>query len=139
MLELKRLGDLCTAFESGKLTSTALDSDWPGEITLKKNILKKIQQRREGKAQSKADEAERLCIQLEILADIESPAESKTARLSYQVERLTRELSQGQKETRSKHEQAQELQIDWYCLPYSDLKDKVETRFNLAASLLGLI
>ena len=138
--ELKRLAQLCGSLESGQIDEATLAQAWQSEIELDKDLRKRIDSRRTRSTnQEAADPAvsERLCIQLEILAGIDSPAESQTARLAYQVDRLNRELAQGLKETRTIKEQLRDVQINWYCLSVTEENASLTARFQRAEAKLG--
>ena len=53
---------------------------------------------------------EKLCIQMEILAEVDSPAEAQQARMEYQVSRLSAAM-QGDKST---NDEAQSIEQQWY-------------------------
>lgn len=55
-----------------------------------------------------------LCIRLEILAEIESPAEAVEERLAYQVSRLSEALSGGDVGSTDKMTEVQEIERSWY-------------------------
>ena len=79
---------------------------------------------------------ERLCIRLEILAGMDSPPESQQARMAYQVERLNKELSKGQKETRTIAEQIEEIQVLWYSEVTNKDSQNLSKRFSIAEARL---
>jgi hypothetical protein len=55
------------------------------------------------------------------------------------VERLNRELSKGQKETRTPAQQLHDLLVEWYCLgPLPNGTDELRLRFQLAEEKLGV-
>ncbi|XOV89581.1 MAG: DUF349 domain-containing protein [Pseudomonadota bacterium] len=120
--EVRRRGLLCRQQESGAATPEQVDAEWEGDITLPPDIQAQLDQRRQQAttADSKLlaanlEAAALLCVRIEILADMESPADAKTLRMQYQVERLNRELSQGQKETRTPDQQLSDLIMLWHC------------------------
>ncbi len=137
MTELIRRAELCSQYEAGSIDTAALDAAWQGDVELDKPLLEKITARRQGTIGNDPKEAEQLCIRLEILLGIDSPSESATARMAYQVERLNRELSQGIKETRTTAEQIRDIQITWHCLPVKIVDEKLKIRFNQAEAKLG--
>jgi len=122
-VELKRKAELCCVLESSPSDSD-LDSAkqaWQGEskqqlppeleeritqrwnfaqtiTTLPPTELGEIQQ-------TNLKEAQLLCIRIELLAGIESPADAQPLKMEYQVSRLNKELSRGEKETRTSDEQ----------------------------------
>lgn len=102
-----------------------------GEITLSKSLQTALDNR------SEQDEAsqDQILIRLEILADLPSPESSQTARMQYQVERLNKELSLGQKETRSEREQVNDLMVEWYSI--TNKNPEWQVRFKNVATKLG--
>lgn len=80
------------------------------------------------------DEASRvrrmLCIDLEILMEVESPKEDKDLRMNIQLERMK---SQGIGRSQvSKQEQIAEYKLDWLCLPGAEaaLQEVLDKRFS---------
>ncbi|MCB1644009.1 MAG: DUF349 domain-containing protein [Pseudomonadales bacterium] len=142
--ELARKAGLCQQLESGAINRETLDAGWQGETELPDEWLAAIEARRDAAAaatdpQARRSDAELLCVQLEILAEIESPAEAQQLRMKFQVERLNRELSQGLKETRSPQDQVRDIQVAWYTLgPVADLAP-LQHRFETACHKLGVI
>lgn len=82
------------------------------------------------------EEQDLILIRLEILADISSPESSQAARMAYQVERLNKELSRGEKETRSEREQVRDLLTQWFTTTNKDTA--LAPRFQKIASKLGI-
>ncbi len=120
--EVRRRGLLCSQLETGAATAEQVDAEWEGDVTLPPEIQARLDDRRDHTTatdamllEGNASKAALLCVKIEILGDIESPAEAKTLRMQYQVERLNRELSQGQKDTRTPDQQLFDLLIEWYC------------------------
>ena len=121
--ELRRRAGLCEGLEDGKLTADAVEAEWEGDVELTAALADRIDARRE-EATSLADQdrekhlgtAALLCVRAEILAGIDSPEDAQPLRMQYQVERLNRELSQGQKDHRTPEEQFRDIQIEWFCL-----------------------
>ena len=116
----------CQQLDSGAV----VESD--SSITLSKQLQVALDNRGE----KAVEDQDQLLIRLEILADLPSPETSQGARMQYQVERLNRELSQGQKETRSEREQVRDLLIDWYST--SNKNAEWQNRFQTIAAKLGL-
>ena len=145
LAELRRLAHLCRELETGEAKRDTVLENWDSEIELPNDWRQRIEQRREQSAApdakrlaSNLDLAESLCVQIEILAGIDSPPHAQQRRMEYQVARLNRELSQGLKETRSPDEQLREIQIDWYCLGALPANSTdLDTRFNHAEVKLG--
>ena len=74
-----------------------LDSGATLEADSSVTLSKQLQSALDNRSDKAIEEQDRLLIRLEILADLPSPEASQGARMQYQVERLNRELSQGQK------------------------------------------
>jgi len=155
--ELAKLAGLCEQLEShdGDADSfeqlkSDLEQQWSTSFPLPDDIKVRIDHRwsaatiaanseniDHGKIRSENGEAARLiCIQLELLAGIDSPAQDQDRRMEYQVSRLKREFSERKKETRSHEEQLRSLQIDWHCLgPIpADESDELKQRFLAATT-----
>lgn len=133
-VELKRRATLCCILESCPSASAADDAiqAWQNDAKqeLPRELDKRITQRWEFAQtitattatevvelqQTNLKEAQLLCIKVEILAGIDSPAEALPLVMEYQVSRLNKGLSRRERETKSLQEQRKELQIDWYCL-----------------------
>jgi len=134
--EMRRLADLCQALESGKISTDELTTQWStNETALDAPLLLAMEQRRDGNASISEQDAETLCIQLEILAGLDSPPESAQARMAYQVQRLKRELAEGNKETRSTQEQLDDLMVAWLSVPVSN--PDLLSRFSRAELKVG--
>ncbi|MDG1207089.1 MAG: DUF349 domain-containing protein [Pseudomonadales bacterium] len=134
--EMRRLADLCQALESGKISTDELTTQWStNETALDAPLLLAMEQRRDGNASISEQDAETLCIQLEILAGLDSPPESAQARMAYQVQRLKRELAEGNKETRSTQEQLDDLMVAWLSAPVSN--PDLLSRFSRAELKVG--
>ena len=75
---------------------------------------------------------QRLCLDLEILLDVESPPEDKALRMQVQLDRM-KNKGLGPQAT-DKDTTLQELKIDWLCLPGADpeLQESLEQRFQHA-------
>jgi hypothetical protein len=115
----------CEALDKGEVIG---DSD----ETLSAELTRALEQR----PQRNAEEQDLILIRLEILSDLPSPEASQGARMAYQVERLNRELSKGEKETRSEREQVQDLLIQWFST--SNKLEEFKPRFLKIANKLGL-
>lgn len=80
---------------------------------------------------------EELCLQLEILAEVESPEHAKQARMQYQVAQLARKMSQGgvyDNDWDAKLENARNIERQWYFtgpIP-TDQASSLELRFSQA-------
>jgi hypothetical protein len=122
-------------FREFQRRSEALDKgEAPGDSdeTLSAELTRALEQR----PQRDAEEQDLLLIRLEILSDLPSPETSQGARMAYQVERLNRELSKGEKETRSEREQVQDLLTQWFST--SNKLEELKPRFLKIANKLGL-
>jgi hypothetical protein len=76
----------------------------------------------------------RLCIDLEILLDVPSPAEDQALRMQIQLDRM-KNIGIGQAPIDAKSELA-ELTLDWFCLPGAEpeIQDLLERRFTSVAN-----
>lgn len=136
--EAKRKSHLCEQVELGVMDREAALSAWESEVALEPHVEALLCDRRDGQIMASNESAQRLCVRMEILAGLESPADAQALRLEYQVDRLNRELSQGQKETRGVTEQAEALLLDWFATPLSD--EPLKQRFEHATlKVLGTI
>lgn len=143
--EARRRAELCRSVEDGETTANAVDAEWEGETEISGELAERLDARRQAAADLTDEQREKnleraalLCVRAEILAGIDSPEEAQSLRMQYQVERLNRELSQGQKDHRSPAEQMRELQIDWYCLGgLPSGSEGLRQRFRTAEEKLG--
>ncbi len=157
--ELARRRELCESLEA--LIGTALsdtevaaniaavESQWEdGAVVLPKDWERRIQKRRQNAEQAlqngqnpdyeAAEQARKmLCIQAEIAADKESPAEDKVLRMEYQLSKLQAGL--GASALQDNASVRRELEIDWQCLPpvRPSLVDVFDSRFNAVIQQLG--
>lgn len=77
-----------------------------------------------------------LCLQIEIAAGIDSPAEFTQARMQFQVSRLADAMHHKIGEPRSRQDQLRDLQMEWYQsgpVPM-EMLDSLEARFERAIS-----
>ncbi len=139
--QLKQAAELCRQLESGAETREALTAKWDELEFVDDKIGKAIAARwqeaeSDGANEDTLAEARDLVIQTEILASLDSPAEYQNRRMEIQVERLNRQLAQGEKDNRSRQEQLKQLQISWYCLGRlpADEYETLTSRFERAAS-----
>lgn len=75
-----------------------------------------------------------LCIRLEIITGIDSPPEERTARMAYQVERLSAAMRGGEVESKDKEEEVRDIERHWYLsgpVPI-DEQEKLNQRFHRA-------
>jgi exonuclease SbcC len=130
--DYQRRCQLLDRFDAGDISEVELDAGLQGDVQLDANLTKALSDR----CERAAEEQGLLIIRLEILAELPSPESSQQARMGYQVERLNRELSLGQKETRSEQEQVQGLLTEWFSTK-SKAAD-LSPRFEKIAIKLGL-
>ncbi len=150
--ELARRRDLCKVLESLMGTDisdsdaeshiASIDTHWEESgVALPKEWEQRILKRRQAATQALLggqkpdyDEAEQarkmLCIQAEIAADKESPAEDRALRMEYQLTKLQSGLGGGSLQDRASTRR--DLEIDWQCLPpvRPSLVDVFDSRFN---------
>jgi len=77
-----------------------------------------------------------LCLQIEIAAGIDSPAEFTQARMQFQVSRLADAMHHKLEEPHSRHERLRDLQMAWYQagpVPV-EAQGSLEVRFETAMS-----
>ncbi len=133
--ELMRLAALCQQLEKAQENqgniAKELETAWGEGPPLRDSLARRMEQRRQSAlARGKDMESGRdlapqrrlLCIQLEILAGLASPAEDGKTRMQYQMERLRQGLGQDQLSREEKLEQLQALSRDWLCGPVADCK-----------------
>ena len=144
MQALKDKAALCCEMENAttedeiKRLSEAIEQIELGDKTLSKRFAKRL------KAAQKDDRAktiveatkarESLCLDLEILLDVNSPNEAKAQRMQVQLERLkTKGLGQA---VQDKQTALKEIKLTWLCLPSaeSETQAKLEKRFQAALS-----
>ena len=80
---------------------------------------------------------EGLCLDLEILLDVESPTDAKAQRMQVQLERLkTKGIGQA---TQDKHAAIKELKLAWLCAPSAESEQQklLEKRFQTALQKVG--
>lgn len=142
--EVRRKAEICSRLEQGAIDASQADGEWHSEVELPSSISLRLDERRS--AAGSTDEtslahnleaAERLCVRMEIMAELPSPPHAQQLRMRCQVERLNRELSQGIKETRTPDEQVRDLLVDWYCLgALPNGSDELRLRFARAEERL---
>ena len=130
--EFQRRCLLLDRLDSGELDQAAMDSQLEGDISLDAKLTEAL----DGRCERSEQDQTLIIIRLEILAELPSPESSQQARMAYQVERLNKELSLGQKETRSAQEQAETLLIDWFATKTKI--SELQSRFEQIAIKLGL-
>jgi len=113
--------------ERFELASRALGGADQARQTLLDSLLKNLEKRLE------------LCLQVEIAAGIDSPAEFTQARMQFQVSRLADAVHHKNEETRSRHDQLRELQMKWYQAGPAPMEAQgsLEARFERAIAAPG--
>ncbi len=77
---------------------------------------------------------EQLCLRMEILAGVDSPAEAAQARMAYQVDRLSQAMAQGQLDST---EECEAVQREWYTTsPLTPTDASLAERFAKALTAL---
>jgi len=150
-LEMKRKADICAELErevehgaAGQFSADDLNARWVTEQELPSMTEDRLNERWQNALNSalnntsntdpsikaamelNTEQARVITIRMEILTELDSPEKDQQARLAYQVSRLKKELSEGDKETRSVSEQFRSLQEDWFCLGAIPEQDFVE-------------
>ena len=146
MDEIRRKAGICLRLERGEIPPDVAEAEWQSEIEIDSGLLQHLDDRRlaaGNQDQSSLEEnlaaAELLCVRIEILAELPSPPDAQTLRMQYQVERLNRELSKGQKDTRSPQQQLESLLLEWYSLgALPDTADDLRLRFQRAEEKLAV-
>ena len=146
MDEIRRKSGICLRLEKGEITSEAAETEWQSEVEIDSDLLQRLEDRRLAAVnpnpqalEENQAAAELLCVRIEILAELPSPPDAQTLRMQYQVERLNRELSRGQKDTRSPQQQLDDLLLEWYSLgALPDTADALRLRFQQAEEKLAV-
>lgn len=153
---LEKKADICKQLESGNIDSETLERlkvEWSQLETLPDIFELAIAHRYEQASAAVASQQpittdilrenekqlEKLCIQMEILAELDSPKEQQQARLEYQVKQLEDTLSgKVEAEKAPKIEQGLNLQREWYSTgPVSETAhEKLLPRFRMACETL---
>lgn len=142
--EAKRKAAICRRLERGDIDRTTAEREWQSDVTVDEGLARALLRRRDEAGNVTEDAmtrnletASKLCVRMEILAGIDSPPDARPYRAQYQLERLDRELSKGQKETRTSKEQATDIFIEWLKTgPLPEDTGDVTTRFETAAQAL---
>ena len=98
---IARLASMCNQWEQASLSGDAIDRDtaqaeWDTQYTLTGDVAEAIQQRYQNAFKAPDDnellrnlgEKQDACLKLEVLLELESPAEFENERMAYQIERL---------------------------------------------------
>lgn len=109
------------------LASRALGGDDQARQTLLDSLPKNLEKRLE------------LCLQVEIIAGIDSPADFVQARMQFQVSRLADAMHHNLEEPRSRHDQLRDLQMAWYQAGPVPMESQgsLESRFERAIASSG--
>lgn len=110
-----------------ELASQALEGNDQARQTLLESLPRNLERRLQ------------LCLQLEIAAGIDSPAEFAQARMQFQVSRLADAMHHKLDESRSRQHQLRDLQLAWYQagpVPLASQED-LEVRFERAIAAFG--
>lgn len=121
--EVRRRANICLKLERGEINIEAAEAEWSSDVEIDAALLTCLDARKSAAADPDASAQEAnckvaslLCVRIEIMAELSSPPEAQAVRMQYQVDRLNRELSKGQKETRPMQQQLQDLLVKWYSL-----------------------
>ena len=131
---LRLKADICAQQEALGLSPSKqqlqeLSQQWDSIELHNQELSRRIEARR-NQAQSNIDRAailaERrmLCIRLEIMMDVESPAEDKALRRQYQLEQMNKS-GLGQQPV-NKKELLESMELDWLCLPGAEAEQQKE-------------
>ena len=131
---LRLKADICAQQEALGLSPSKqqlqeLSRQWDSIELHNQELSRRIEARR-NQAQSDIDRAailaERrmLCIRLEIMMDVESPAEDKALRRQYQLEQMNKS-GLGQQPV-NKKELLESMELDWLCLPGAEAEQQKE-------------
>ena len=137
---LRMKADICTQLEALGLSPPEqqlqeLSKQWDSIELQNAELLRRIEARR-NQALSAIDRAaigaERriLCIRLEIMMDVDSPAEDKALRRQYQLEQMNKS-GLGQQPV-NKKELLETMELDWLCLPGAEAEQQkvLDERFQ---------
>jgi len=151
--DIERLVELCEQVELVVETSAPADNliddlthSWDAvQSSVARDTLSKLTARKDAavkhlQANSKFDYdanetlRRKLLIQMEILADKETPAEDKALRMQYQLEQLSEGMTSSA--VLDKQSVLKQLEIDWYASPPAkqSVKDSLQSRFLAATS-----
>ena len=134
---LKKKAQLCTELEAStsdkdiERLMTLINADDIPDADLKRrfNVRLNNVQHTDRTQANKARQS--LCLDLEILLDVESPSEDKALRMQVQLDRMK---NKGLGHAKNKDAALKELKIDWLCLPGANpkLQKSLEQRFQKA-------
>jgi len=132
--ELMRLAALCRRLEEVQGSRDAIakevEQSWSEGLALQSSLAQRMEKRRQSAlARNEKDTKSQLdlvpqrrllCIQLEILAGLDTPEKDAATRMQYQMERLRQGLGQDQLGREEQLKQLQALSQDWLCGPVAD-------------------
>ncbi len=110
-----------------------LPKPWLKRINKRRDTALSVMEKQDSPFSEKHNDARRLhCIKLEILRDVETPAEDKALRMQYQLEQLQSGPDSAFKDAGK--EQLRAYEVDWLCLPpaATGIAATLEQRFRKA-------
>lgn len=125
---LKHKSVLCFDLERAYSAST-LDQDTVNDLldqlagdalqdkSLNKRIVERIQAASSKDRSAFDEQRHKLCIELEILSNIESPAQDRQLRTNIQLSAMSRKGLGAMSHSQSIEQKTHQLKIDWLCLP----------------------
>jgi len=135
--DMKELIARCEASERKTQTQAEM---WLQPTSVPDNWWNRILPRLNGAATGSADERRKalllMCIQAEIAAELETPAENQALRMEFQMQRLAAGL--GKKPQLDTSELASELQLQWWSTSSRDIRDYTDLRKRFEATLSAL-
>lgn len=110
-----------------------LPKPWLKRIKKRRDSALSVMEKQDSPFSDKNNDARRLhCIKLEILRDVDTPAEDKALRMQYQLEQLQSGPDSAFKDAGK--EQLRAYEVDWLCLPpaATEIAATLEQRFRKA-------
>jgi hypothetical protein len=139
---LKKKAALCTQIEQkAPMSLSEIQAAWISynkleDAKLEAAIEQRFQQACTGKTnfiENALKIKEKLCVRMEMLAGIDSPAESLETRLAYQVERLSATFHGEKVESIEPQIEAEEIERKWYLIAVPPSVLSLEERFSKAS------
>jgi len=139
---LKKKAALCVQIEQkapmplSEIQTTWTDYDKLEDAELEAAIEQRFQQACAGQpnfSENALKVKEKLCVRMELLAGIDSPAESSEMRLAYQVERLSANFHGEEIKTVEPQIEAEEIERRWYLTAAPPSVLHLEERFSKAS------
>ena len=135
---LRKKAKLCTELEKNTSTEnierlmSKINAIEIADNELKRRFSIRLQNAQQTDRSQANQARQRLCLDLEILLDVESPAEDKALRMQIQLDRMKNKGLGAQ--AKDKDTALQELKIDWLCLAGAEpeLQKSLEKRFKKA-------